>query len=147
MLESMWVWGVIGLVLLALEMVTVTFYVMWFGVAAIILAVLTWLMPGMSVAVQLFLFAILSIGSLFVWRTYYKKTSSDSRVGQAQGEEIGRVGIIIEPVSATQNGRIQFTQGLMGSREWVAVANEAIEAGTQAEVIAVEGNSLRVKVH
>ncbi|PKO49872.1 MAG: NfeD family protein [Betaproteobacteria bacterium HGW-Betaproteobacteria-20] len=147
MLESMWVWGVIGLVLLALEMVTVTFYVMWFGVAAIILAVLTWLMPGMSVAVQLFLFAILSIGSLFVWRTYYKKTSSDSRVGQAQGEEIGRVGIIIEPVSATQNGRIQFTQGVMGSREWAAVANEAIEAGTQAEVIAVEGNSLRVKVH
>jgi len=147
MLESMWVWGVIGLVLLALEMVTVTFYVMWFGVAAIILAVLTWLMPGMSVAVQLFLFAILSIGSLFVWRTYYKKTSSDSRIGQAQGEEIGRVGIIIEPVSATQNGRIQFSQGVMGSREWAAVANEAIEAGTQAEVIAVEGNSLRVKVH
>ncbi|MDZ4141161.1 MAG: NfeD family protein [Methylotenera sp.] len=147
MLESMWVWGVIGLVLLALEMVTVTFYVMWFGVAAIILAVLTWLMPGMSVAVQLFLFAILSIGSLFVWRTYYKKTSSDSRVGQAQGEEIGRVGIIIESVSVAKNGRIQFTQGVMGSREWAAVANEAIEAGTQAEVIAVEGNSLRVKVH
>lgn len=146
MLESMWTWGMIGLALLALEMATGTFYVLWFGVAAIILAVLTWLMPGMSVAVQLFLFAILSIGSLFIWRTYYKKTSSDSRIGQAQGEEIGRVGIIIEPVSTTLNGRIQFTQGVMGSREWVAVANEPIEAGTQAEVIAVEGNSLRVKV-
>lgn len=74
-----------------------------------------------------------------------QKTETHSRVGQAQGEEIGRVGTIIEPVSAMQNGRIQFTQGVMGSREWVAVADEAIEAGKQAVVIAVEGNSLRVK--
>lgn len=145
MIETMWLWGVLGLVLLAAEMATGTFYVLWFGVAALIIAVLTWLMPSMSVAVQLFLFSILSIGSLFVWRSYYKKTETHSRVGQAQGEEIGRVGTIIEPVSAMQNGRIQFTQGVMGSREWVAVADEAIEAGKQAVVIAVEGNSLRVK--
>lgn len=145
MIETMWLWGVLGLVLLAAEMATGTFYVLWFGVAALIIAILTWLMPSMSVAVQLFLFSILSIGSLFVWRSYYKKTETHSRVGQAQGEEIGRVGTIIEPVSAMQNGRIQFTQGVMGSREWVAVADEAIEAGKQAVVIAVEGNSLRVK--
>jgi inner membrane protein len=145
MIETMWLWGVLGLVLLAAEMATGTFYVLWFGVAALIIAILTWLMPSMSVAVQLFLFSILSIGSLFVWRSYYKKTETHSRVGQAQGEEIGRVGTIIEPVSAMQNGRIQFTQGVMGSREWDAVANEAIEAGKQAIVVAVEGNSLRVK--
>lgn len=147
MIETMWIWGTIGLILLAAEMVTTTFYIMWFGVAALILAVLTWVMPEISVAIQLFLFAILSIGSLFIWRTYYKKTSIDSRVGQAQGEEIGRIGVIIEPVSPTQNGRIQFTQGLMGSREWVAVCNKPIETGTKAVVVAVEGNSLRVKAH
>ncbi|MDO9204783.1 NfeD family protein [Methylotenera sp.] len=147
MIETMWIWGTIGLILLAVEMVTTTFYVMWFGIAALILAVLTWLMPDMNIAIQLFLFSILSIGSLFIWRTYYKKTSTDSRVGQAQGEEIGRVGVIIEAVSSTQNGRIQFTQGLMGSREWVAVCNKTLEPGTQAVVVAVEGNSLRVKAH
>ena len=145
MMQAMWIWGAIGLILLAAEMATGTFYVLWFGVAALIIALLTWLMPGMSASIQLILFSILSIGSLFLWRNYYKKTSTDSRVGQAQGEEIGRIGTIIEPVSAMQNGRIQFTQGLMGSREWVAVANETIVAGTQAVVVAVEGNSLRVK--
>lgn len=147
MIEAMWLWGAIGLILLATEMATGTFYVLWFGVAALIVAILTWLAPNMSISVQLFLFAVLSIGSLFVWRTYYKKTSSDSRVGQAQGEEVGRVGTMIEPVNPTQIGRIQFTQGVMGSREWAAVANEAIEAGAQAVVVAVEGNSLRVKSH
>lgn len=147
MIDAMWMWGAIGLILLAVEMATGTFYVLWFGVAALLLAVITWLAPNMSQAAQLFLFSVLSIGALFVWRTYYKKTSLNSRVGQAQGEEIGRVGVIIEPVSAMQNGRIQFAQGVMGSREWTAIANEAIEVGTQAIVVAVEGNTLRVKAH
>lgn len=147
MTEAMWVWGVIGLVLLATEMATGTFYVLWFGVAAIILAILTWLVPDLNVSTQLILFSVLSIGALFIWRNYYKKTSVDHRVGQSQGEEIGRIGTIIVPISAAQTGRIQFTQGVMGSREWDAVSSEAIEIGRQAEVIAVEGNSLRVKAH
>lgn len=146
-MEPIWVWGTLGLILLAAEMATGTFYVLWFGVAALIIALLTWLIPDITVSVQLILFAVLSIGSLFVWQNYYKKTSPDSRVGQAQGEEIGRIGTIIEPVSPMQNGRIQFTQGVMGSREWVAVANKNIAVGTQAVVVAVEGNSLRVKPH
>jgi len=32
----------------------------------------------------------------------------------------------------------------MGSREWVAVSDEVIEAESQAKVIAVEGNTLRI---
>ena len=75
-----------------------------------------------------------------------KKTETHSRVGQAQGEEIGRVGEVTKTCSATQTGTIQFTQGLMGSREWPAIANETIEAGSSAAVVAVEGNTLRVKI-
>lgn len=144
-METMWVWGAIGLILLAAEMATGTFYVLWFGIAALIVAILAWLMPEISISMQLILFAIISIGTLFIWRTYYRKIETHSRVGQAQGEEIGRVGTIIESVNASQNGRIQFAQGVMGSREWVAVANESIEVGRQAVVVAVEGNALRVK--
>jgi membrane protein implicated in regulation of membrane protease activity len=33
----------------------------------------------------------------------------------------------------------------MGSREWPAVANETITEGTQARVLAVEGNALRIQ--
>jgi hypothetical protein len=44
-----------------------------------------------------------------------------------------------------QNGKIRFTQGLMGSREWSAVSIHTIEAGTQAKVVAVEGNALRIE--
>lgn len=145
MIDGMWLWGAIGLVLLAVEMATGTFYVLWFGVAALIMGIVTWLMPNMGSATQLLLYAILSLGSLYIWRTHYKKNDPDYRIGQAQGSEIGTVGTIIEPVSASKNGRIQFTQGVMGSREWVAVANEDIAVGVKASIVAVEGNALRVK--
>lgn len=144
MTEAMWVWGALGLILLAVEMGTGTFYVLWFGVAALCLSITTWLFPAIAYGVQFAIYAALSLGSLILWRRYYKKTDPDFRVGQAQGEEIGRIGTVTELTSPTQNGTIRFTQGLMGSREWAAVSNETIEAGNSATVIAVEGNSLRI---
>jgi membrane protein implicated in regulation of membrane protease activity len=145
MIDAMWMWGVLGLVLLAIEMGTGTVYILWFGIAALCLAIATWIFTTIPVAIQFAIFAALSIGSLAIWKLNYKKNETHSRVGQAQGEEIGRVGTLIEACSPSQNGKIQFTQGLMGSREWPAISNETILKGTQARVVAVEGNALRVQ--
>ncbi|MES2499046.1 MAG: NfeD family protein [Pseudomonadota bacterium] len=144
MIGAMWIWGAIGLLLLAVEIATGTMYVLWFGISALCVAIATWLFPNMPTAIQFAIFAALSIGALVIWRINYKKTETHSRIGQAQGEEIGRTGTVIESVSANQNGKISFAQGLMGSRDWVAVANETIEVGSQAKVVAVEGNALRI---
>ncbi len=145
MIDAMWVWGAIGLVLLAVEMATGTFYVLWFGISALSVAIAMWMFPNIPHAVQFVMFAVLSISSLTIWKLNYKKHETHSRVGQAQGEEIGRVGTVIEACSPTQNGKIHFTQGLMGSREWAAISDETIDAGSNATVMAVEGNALRIK--
>lgn len=145
MIEAMWLWGAIGLVLLAVEMATGTFYVLWFGIAALCVSVTTWLFPELSSAIQFTIFAALSLASLTIWKLCYKKTETYSRVGQAQGEEIGRIGTVIETCSKTHNGKIRFTQGVMGSREWTAASDETIEVGSNAAIIAVEGNILRVQ--
>jgi inner membrane protein len=145
MIEAMWLWGAIGLVLLATEMATGTFYILWFGIAALCVSVAIWLFPELTSAIQFTIFAVLSLGSLNIWKLYYKKTETHSRIGQAQGEEIGRIGTVIEACSKTYNGKIRFTQGVMGSREWTAASDETIEAGLNAAVIAVEGNILRVQ--
>ncbi len=144
MIDAMWVWGAIGLILLAVEMVTGTFYVLWFGVSALSVAIAMWIFPDIPRAMQFAMFATLSISSLAIWKLNYKKHETHSRVGQAQGEEIGRTGTVIETCNPAQNGKIHFTQGLMGSREWTAISDETIEAGSNATVVAVEGNALRV---
>ena len=145
MLDAMWIWGAIGLVLLAVEMATGTFYVLWFGVSALSVAIALWMFPNIPQAIQFVMFAVLSFSSLAIWKLNYKKNETHSRVGQAQGEEIGRTGTVIVACSPSANGKISFTQGLMGSREWPAIANEVIETGSEATVIAVEGNALRIK--
>jgi len=144
-MSVMWMWGVLGLALLGIEMITGTLFVLWFGVAALCMTLLVWLIPSISVSIQLLLFAILSLGSLFVWRHFYQKSEVNHRIGQAQGEEIGLVGTIIEKVSSQKNGKIQFAQGVMGSRVWVATSALTIEAGSLAEIVAIEGNTLSVK--
>jgi len=131
--------------LLAIEMATGTFYILWFGVAALIIALMMAAFPATPVALQFFLFAVISIASLTVWKLNYKKTSTDSRVGQSQGDEIGRVGTITKKVSARHTGLIEFAQGVMGSRTWPVVSDEEIEPGAEAMITAIEGNSLRVK--
>ena len=145
MIQAMWIWGAIGLILLAAEMATGTVYLLWFGISALSVAVATWMFPNLPLALQLVMFAALSISSLVIWKVNYKKSETHSRVGQAQGEEIGRVGEVTKACGPTQNGTIQFTQGLMGSREWPAISNEPIQAGNSAKVVAVEGNTLRVE--
>jgi membrane protein implicated in regulation of membrane protease activity len=85
MIDAMWMWGVLGLVLLAIEMGTGTIYILWFGIAALCLAIATWVFTTIPVAIQFAIFAALSIGSLAIWKLNYKKNETHSRVGQAQG--------------------------------------------------------------
>jgi membrane protein implicated in regulation of membrane protease activity len=85
---------------------------------------------------------------LAIWKIFYKKSAvNDLKIGQSQGDEVGRVGTIVEPVSPKKNGRIQFAQGVMGSREWAAIANEELEVGAEAEITAIIGNAVSVKRH
>lgn len=145
MLEPVWIWAVLGVILLAVEIGVGTFDILWFGIAALCVSITVWLFPDMPVAAQFIIFALLSLVSLAIWRSHYKKNEKHSRVGQAQGQEIGRVGTVISACSPTQNGKIRFAQGLMGDREWTAISNEEISKGAEAKVVAVEGNSLRIK--
>ena len=145
MFEPIWAWGILGLILIAIEMATGTFYILWFGISALCMSAALLLFPGMSAVMQFLLFSALSLSSVAIWKLHYEKTGPDLRIGQSQGDELGRIGTIIEPISALQNGRIQFAQGVMGSREWAAISDDALEVGATAVIIGVEGNALRVK--
>lgn len=148
MIEPIWLWGILGLILLAMEMATETFYILWLGIAALTVSLCLYFFPQMHAGIQFLLFAVQSLGSLGIWKTYYKKSPDiDLKIGQSQGDEVGRVGTIVESVNRKQNGRIQFAQGVMGSKEWTAISEEQLEVGTEAEVTAIVGNALTVKRH
>jgi len=145
MLQPLWSWAILGLLLIGVEMLSGTFYILWFGIAALCVALLLALFPETSTAMQLLAFSVLSLTSLTVWRVKYAKLKPQLRVGQSRGEEIGRLGRITQPVSPQSQGRIEFTLPVMGSREWIAVSDQTLQPGDEAQVVGVEGNYLRVQ--
>lgn len=143
--QAVWAWAILGLILLSAEMLSGTFYILWFGIAALCVALMLVVFPDVSLAVQLFAFALLAVLSLAIWRRSYVPGQPKSRVGQAQDDTVGKVGRLTVAVSPEQNGIIVFTVPVMGSREWAAISDQSIAAGEQAEVIAVVGNYVRVQ--
>ncbi|HQR50362.1 MAG TPA: NfeD family protein [Methylophilaceae bacterium] len=144
MLQPLWAWAILGLVLLGAEMLSGTFYLLWFGIAALCVALLLALWPDAPFSLQLLAFSVLALTSLTVWKLKYHGKVADLRIGQSHGDAIGQAGRISATVAPEQLGRITFTMPVMGSREWTAVSDERIEAGETAVVSGIEGNYLRV---
>lgn len=142
-MQAGWWWCGLGLVLLCSEMLLGTLYLLWLGIAALVMALFTLLWAEMPLALQAVNYAVLAVLALAMMRKLEKQKPT-LRVGQAQGEEIGREGIVTVAISPLQPGKIRFSQGVLGSREWVAYADTAIAEQQAAKIIAVEGNSLRV---
>lgn len=142
-MQAGWWWCGLGLVLLCSEMLLGTLYLLWLGIAALVMAVFTLLWAEMPLALQAVNYAVLAVLALAMMRKLEKQKPT-LRIGQAQGEEIGREGIVTVAISPLQPGKIRFSQGVLGSREWVAYADTAIAEQQAAKIIAVEGNSLRV---
>ena len=145
MLQPVWIWAILGLVLLGVEMLSGTFYILWFGISALCVALMLAVYPAATLPMQLLAFSVLSLTSLAIWRSKYKAQGEGSRIGQSRDDTIGKVGRITEAVSTTQNGTITFTLPVMSSRVWTAIADEAIAEGESAEVIGIEGNFLHVR--
>lgn len=142
-MTTLWWWCGLGLGLLCAEMLLGTVYLLWLGIAALVMAALCAVWMEMPLALQALNYAVLAAAALAVMRNIEKRKPA-LRVGQAQGEEIGREGQVIVAISPAQPGKIRFSQGVMGSREWVAYADVAIGEQQMARVVAVEGNALRV---
>jgi hypothetical protein len=143
--QPVWAWAILGLVLLSIELLSGTFYILWFGVSALCVALMLAVYPNAPLSMQLLGFSIMSLTSLALWRHKYKMQRPGSRIGQSIDDTIGKLGRVTAEISPARNGTITFTVPVMSSREWTAIADESIAAGEEAEVVGIEGNFLRVR--
>ena len=74
-----WHWLALGLILIALELAASGgFYIIFFGVAAVVVAALSLLGLGGPTWVELLLFSVLSVVSLLFFRTPRHRSASSS---------------------------------------------------------------------
>ena len=66
--QPAWHWWALGALLLALEIASTTQYLLWPGIAALLVGVLKFLVPALDGRLDVFLFAIISVGATVVWK-------------------------------------------------------------------------------
>lgn len=138
-----WHWLVLGMVLVALEMLVPTFFLIWFGLGALLVGVVT-LFAALGLAPQLVLWAIASLAMMAIWIRWFK-VPDRNRAGQAKEGVIGLAGLMTRPVTETENGEILFQRPVLGADRWPVVADAPIAAGAKAKVVDVLGQTLKVE--
>lgn len=143
-MESHYIWLIIGLTLLILEVVTGTFYLLGFGSAAIITAGLNYAF-NLNLTYSLFLFAILSPILIKLYILTIRDKMKKNNVGQSSDVSVGRVGTIISEKTLETLAEIQFEVAVMGSRKWFVISKDEFKVGDTAKIKSVDGNNLVVE--
>jgi len=138
---SFWDWLGLGTVLLILEVFGAGGYLLWMGVAAAAVGVLTFVLPAMAWTVQFLLFAVLSVMTAVYWwrRQRTVNRPSDQPGLNMRGQElIGRTFIVHDAI-VEGRGKIKVGDGV-----WIVTGPDA-SVGSQVRVIAQDGAILKVE--
>ena len=141
-----WYWLAVGMVLILFELVVPSFTIIWFGLGAILVALLVWIFPDLAASLQLFSWAVASIFFTVFWFLFFKPKMLDkTKAGVALEAVIGQSGLVIQAPLPNKRGVIKFTTPLLGSEEWQFLCQENVETGDRVTVTDVSGNTLIVK--
>ena len=139
-----WHWLVFGIVLILAELAIPSFFIIWFGLGALLVGLLLAVLPGLSLTAQIAVWTAASVAMTAGWFLVFRPGLQRTRIGQSDGEIIGEAGLLVADVAPYSRGRARFQKPLLGSEEWACIADEAIVAGERIRVVSVEGSFLKV---
>lgn len=137
-----WVLGGLGLVLL--ELLVPSFFIIWFGLGALLVGLSVLALPSLSLTAQVAVWIVASVVMVVLWFSVFKRSQHKTLIGTAAGEVIGEVGLLVSAVAPFQRGKVRFQRPLLGAEEWVCMAESAITAGERVRVVSVEGSFIKV---
>ena len=133
------VWAIVGLVLLIMELATVSFILCFIGLGALIVAATTWMGLTSSFNSQLIVFSASSLSLLFLLR----KTAKKLFAGHADvpPDYTGQKVKVVKPIPAGGEGTVMYR----GSN-WLAFSDttQTIPEGATVQIESIEG--IRIKV-
>lgn len=132
-------WAVLGLILLIVEMVTGTTYLLWPAVAAFATALLAWVAPT-GWMVELAVFAALILVLTYFGQPIVKRWRNEgaaSGLNERNTSLIGKRGVVANFANGVGSVKV-------GDTVWRATSDEGLEAGQAVVVAAVDGVTLKV---
>lgn len=148
MIEPLWWhWVVGGIALVMLELAVPAFFVIWFGLGALLVGVLLLVVPSVSFTTQIVIWTLASVGMTVLWFKVFRNDKHTTRSGQATSV-VGEVGLLVNRVAPFAPGQVRFQKPVLGAELWECRAETEVEAGERVRVLSVEGSYVLVaKLH
>jgi membrane protein implicated in regulation of membrane protease activity len=139
-----WHWIVLGIALMLAELAVPAFFLVWFGLGAVIVGAIVFFVPATGLAWQVILWTASSLAFVLLWFRIFKPGVHKTRAGMSKGSLIGEVGLVVRDIRPFDKGQIRFQKPILGAEIWESVADEEIKVGERIKVVDVEGNILKV---
>ena len=133
------IWLIIGGILLIVEMVTLTFYLLWLGIGAVIAAVVAVFAP------EWFAFQALAGGAAAIVLTVFtnpltRKFRESRGYRDVIDELVGKQGVVLEAIVDNKPGIVK-----VGNETWSAVLPDSLEIADKVRVISRGTTVLEVR--
>ena len=135
-------WWILGIGLVAVEMLAPGFFLMWIGFAALAMGFVMWFVPTLGGVPQILLFTALALASCVVWwrllRKQDDKPDAASSLNRRGDQLVGRRYVL---ETAIENGR---GKARVGDSLWL-VEGPDLPVGASVEVTGGHGATLVVR--
>lgn len=140
-----WHWAVTGIFLILAELVVPAFVLVWFGLGALVMALVVAIIPALGITAQLAVWLAVSLAFIGFWFKVFKPNQHKTHIGMSDAEVVGEIGVLTHDVAPFARGEVRFQKPLVGADVWPCIADEEIKSGERVRVLAVEGSLLKVK--
>ena len=141
-----WHWIVFGIVLMVSEIFIGSFFIFWFGAAAVVVGLLILPLPDMSPAAQLIIWAVSSASFALAWFKLVKPLNVDkTKAGLSKEALVGEIGQVLQIPSGEKRGKVRFPAPVLGSDEWLIISHDTISIGDRVRVVDLSGNALIIE--
>ena len=137
-------WAILGVMLVASELLVPAFVLVWFGLGSLVVALVLALFPTVGLIPQLLVWMVSSVSLVLLWFKVFKPQQHKITSGRSSAEAVGEVGLLVTAIEPFGKAKVRFQTPLLGSDVWECVSDEKIAAGSRVKVVSVDGSLLKI---
>lgn len=131
------IWMVIFLILIFLELITINMVSIWFAIGALASFIISFWVS--NVTIQITMFMVVSIISLLLTKKFVKKVRGGKMEPTNLDRVIGKIGIVTEEITKLEPGEVK-----VDGKKWSAISTKKIKVGSKVEILSIDGVKLNV---
>lgn len=142
LLNPSFVWGILGVLLIASEMIIPGFTIFFFGAGALLTALVAAILPPVAHTfwLQIIIWAASSVISFLFLRRKFRKIFRGTILDRLPEENVGETALVIESISPDNPGRVRYR-----GTSWNAVSlDESFVPGDTVTILETSGLTLTV---